>query len=61
MKLEELLEIFHNNKTYATVKMSSQLLFGKGDYNINVFIFENNIRDVYSIIKQKTIDELMKV
>ncbi|SRX53897.1 ATP-binding protein [Aequorivita sp. CIP111184] len=61
IKIEELLERFHNNKTYGTLKMSSQHLFGKGDYDLNVFIFENNIRDVYSIIKQKTIDELMKV
>lgn len=61
IKFEEFLERFHSNKTYATVKMSSQHLFGKGDYNINVFIFENNIREVYSIIQQKTIDELMKI
>ncbi|MEZ5003256.1 MAG: ATP-binding protein [Chitinophagales bacterium] len=61
VKIEELMERFKNNKTYATVRMSSQHLFGKGDYDINVFIFENNIRDVYSNIRQKTIDELMKI
>lgn len=61
VKIEELIERFNNNKTYATVKMTSQHLFGKGDYDINVFIFENNIKDVYSNIRQKTIDELMKI
>lgn len=62
VKIEELLERFNSNdKTYATVKMSSKHLFGKGDYDINVFIFKNNVNDVYSNIKQKTIDELMKV
>ena len=61
VRLEDLLSQFINNKSYATVKMSSKHLFGKKDYDLNVFIFEDNIRGVYSNIRQKTIDELMRI
>jgi hypothetical protein len=60
-KIEELLSQFNSNTTYATIKMSSKHFFGKGDYDLNVFIFDNNIRGVYSGIRQKIIDELMKL
>ena len=61
VRLEDLLSQFINNKSYATVKMSSKHLFGKKDYDLNVFIFEDNIRGVYSNIRQETIDELMRI
>ncbi len=61
IKIEELIGQFNSNKTYGTLKMSSKHLFGKGDYDINVFLFENNIIGVYSNIRQKVIDELMKI
>jgi len=61
VRIEELLSQCNKNTTYATLKMSSQHFFGKGDYDINVFIFENNIKSVYSNIRQKTIDEVMKI
>lgn len=61
IKLEELIGQFNSNKTYGTLIMSSKHLFGKGDYDLNVFLFENNIIGVYSNIRQKLIDELMKI
>lgn len=61
VKIEELIGQFNNNKTYGTLKMSSKHLFGKGDYDIHVFLFENNIIGVYNNIRQKVIDELMKI
>jgi len=61
VRIEELLNKFDSNKTYATLKMSSQRIFGKGNYDINVFFFDNNIEGVYNNIRQKTIDELMKI
>ena len=61
VKIEELMSGFKNNSTYATLKMSSQQIFGKDDYDVNVFVFENNIIGLYSNIRQKTIDELMNI
>jgi hypothetical protein len=60
-KIEELLSKFNKNKSYATLKINSKRIFGKGDYDVNLFFFDNNIEDVYSNIKQKTIDEIMKI
>ncbi|MGV3588262.1 MAG: helix-turn-helix domain-containing protein [Adhaeribacter sp.] len=63
LKIEEMLEKFNTNQqTCATVKISSKNLFEKTeDYEMNVYIFQDDVSDIYNKIRQKTIDELMKV
>ena len=60
VELEGLRKRF-NNKTIGKIKKSSKSIFGKGDYNVNVFFFDFNIEGVYGNIRQKAIDELMKI
>lgn len=63
VKLEEILDRFSEKKntTFATLQMSSKHIFGNGDYKVNVYIFEDTLLNVYSNIKQKTIDQLMNI
>lgn len=56
--LEEWIQNYGDTK-FGTLKMSAQQIFGEGDYKVNVFIFGDDLRSVYSNIKQKLIDELI--
>jgi len=63
-KIEENLENFRNNPkmTYGTMQLiSKQFMDTKKEYPIYCFFFYNNINGVYTNIRQKAIDELMKV
>jgi len=57
-KLEEWIQNYGDTK-FGTMKMSAQQIFGKGDYKVNVFIFGEDLKSVYSNIRQKLIDELV--
>ena len=61
-KIEELITKFKNNATgtFSVIKMSSQHMFKMGNYDIKVFIFEDTLTNLYSNIRQRIIDELMK-
>lgn len=61
VKLEEMISNFNDDKKFGTIKMKSKELIGKGNYNLNVYIFGDSISGVYSNIRQRIIDELVKI
>jgi len=64
-KVEEILQRFKENpnNTIATITMKSKDLFAessKGNYPVYAYIFVDDIISLYTNIRQKTIDKLMK-
>ncbi len=56
--LEEWIENYGDTR-FGTMRKSAQQLFGEGNYEVNVFIFGDDLKIVYSNIRQKLIDELI--
>ena len=65
-EIEEYLDRFDNNidTLYATFEMSSKRLFPQSknkDYKVTVYIFKDTYIGLYRSIRQKAIDQLMKI
>ncbi|MCW3105632.1 MAG: hypothetical protein JWQ09_138 [Segetibacter sp.] len=64
-KIEEILQRFEeNSNTIATITMNSKNLFGEqstSNYPVYAYIFVDNIKSLYTNIRQKAIDKLMKI
>lgn len=61
VQIEKLIKTYSNNTTYGTIKMTSKQVLGEGDYDLNVYFFGHNIEGLYNNIRQKLIDEIMKI
>lgn len=60
LEIEDYVGQTNDNNAFATLKLPSKAIIGKGDYYLYVYIFERNFKALYSNIRQRIIDELMK-
>ena len=61
LKIEELINGLNDGKNFFSMKISSKKMFNKGDYDMNVFLFKSNLIGIYNAIRQKLIDEIIKI